>query len=608
MIKPDPEIIKMTKYIVVTGGVISSLGKGITCSSIALLMIKRGLKATVIKMDPYINPDAGLLGPYEHGEVFVTHDGGETDLDLGNYERFLGQDLSKENNITTGKVYMDVIAKERRGGYLGKTVQVIPHITDNIKERIFKIGKDFDMVIIEVGGVIGDIENIPFIEALRQIYISNKHSMIFIHLALLPYLPHIKENKTKPVQHSVKEMLRKGIQPDIIICRTQQEIDFSIIRKVAMFCNVSVDDVFVSKDSPSKYLVPKDLLRQGLDKRILGALSFINYSKTDFKEWDLLIDYVKKAKLEMPKVRLGVIKKYENHDNYASLSEALFAAGFKSEVNLEIVEISSEVEDMEKVLKESNLNGILIPGGFGVRGTEGKMKAIAYARTNNLPFLGICLGFQLAAIEFSKNVLGLKDSVSTEFVKDKTAPKDPKIPPLLSKIKKLQDFKSQTEIQDLQSSDENSKIQMINDLENLDKNKQHRIIIDLYTLLKEEPTDPSRLMVSSKLRLGTRKVRLLHNTDAYKLYDSNEYIEERFRHRYTFNPNYIKIFEKEGLIFSGFGPEENTIITDVLEIPELDFFVGVQFHPEYRSKIFEPHPLFCGLVGSMKKQQLAKEE
>ena len=537
----------MTKYIVVTGGVISSLGKGITCSSLALLLTQRNLKTTIIKMDPYINPDAGMMSPYEHGEVFVTKDGGETDLDLGNYERFLNHELSKENNITTGKVYLDVLKKERAGGYLGKTVQVIPHITDNIKERVYNIGKDFDVVIIEVGGVVGDIENIPFIEALRQIYLENKYSMIFVHLALVPYLVHIQENKTKPVQHSVKELLMKGIQPDLIICRCRKKLTFEQQKKIAMFCNVSVDDVFVLYDVANKYFVPNEMKKQQLDIRIVSKLGIINYDQLDFKQWEDLTNKIKMIK-EKDTVRLGLVKKYIGTDNYVSLIEALNHAGIAKNINLEIVHIDSEDLEIENHFK--GLDGMLIPPGWGQRGVEGKIKAITFARENNLPFLGICYGFQLAAVEYARNVLGLANACSTEIDPKTTDP----------------------------------------------------VIIDLFTILDdEEPKQKEFMKVSSKLRLGTRKIRLIQKSLVNCIYEDKMETSERFRHRYTLNPNYIENFEEKGMVFTGFGPEESARVVDVLEIPHLNFFLGVQFHPEYKTKIFRPHPIFLAFIDSMKK-------
>lgn len=540
----------MTKYIVVTGGVISSLGKGITSASLALLLNMRGLKTTVIKMDPYINPDAGLMSPFEHGEVFVTFDGGETDLDLGNYERFLDHELSKENNITTGKVYLDVLRKERQGEYLGKTVQVIPHITDNIQERVRAIGKNFQVVIIEVGGVVGDIENIPFIEALRQIYLENKHSMIFLHLALVPFLDHIQENKTKPIQHSVRELLCKGIQPDIIVCRCKCKLEFSQRKKIAMFCNVSMDDVFVSYDTDNKYSVPRDLKDQKLEARIISKLGFLNYNELQFSKWDSLLEKMRKLD-EKPEVQLAVIKKYNASDNYISLMEALKHAALFQNLKLKIVEVNSEDEDLLSQIKD--VHGILIPGGWGSRGIEGKIAAIKFAREKNIPFLGICYGFQLAAVEFARNVLGLKDAMSTEI--------DPKT--------------------------------------------KSPVIIDLNTIISIENDYAQMMKVSSRLRLGSRTLKLKTESLAKRIYEENSEVVERFRHRYTLNPTFIEQFESGGMVFSGFGPEEEAQIVDILELPKHRFFIGVQFHPEYKTKIFKPHPIFLKLVDQM---QVFREE
>lgn len=542
----------MTKYIVVTGGVISSLGKGITSASLALLLNLRGLRTTVIKMDPYINPDAGLMSPYEHGEVFVTYDGGETDLDLGNYERFLEHELSKENNITTGKVYLDVLRKERKGEYLGKTVQVIPHITDNIRERVHKIGKDFQVVIIEVGGVVGDIENIPFIEALRQIYLENKHSMIFLHLALVPYLEHIKENKTKPIQHSVRELLSKGIQPDIIVCRCRHALEFNQRKKIALFCNVSMDDVFVSYDTPNKYQVPKVLKDQKLETRIISKLGFLNYNELQFSKWNTLLHRIEKLN-QRPQIRLAMIKKYTASDNYISLMEALRHAALQQNLQLKIVHINAEDSNISEQIK--SVHGVLIPGGWGSRGVEGKIEAIKFARENNVPFLGICYGFQLAAIEFARNVLKLKDAMTTEIDPETKTP----------------------------------------------------VIIDLNTIISIESEFSQMMKVSSRLRLGSRTLKLTPNSLASKIYQGKTETTERFRHRYTLNPTFIEQFESAGFKFSGYGPEEEAQIVDILEMPGNEFFVGVQYHPEYKTKIFSPHPLFVQLIRAMRRVLKAEE-
>ena len=538
----------MTKFIVITGGVISSLGKGITSASLALLLNLRGLKTTIIKMDPYINPDAGLMSPHEHGEVFVTHDGGETDLDLGNYERFLDHELSKENNITTGKVYLDVLRKERAGEFLGKTVQVIPHITDNIKERVNQIGKNFQIVIIEVGGVVGDIENIPFIEALRQIYLENKHSMIFLHLALVPYLNHIGENKTKPVQHSVRELLSKGIQPDIILCRCRSKLTFEQKKKISMFCNVSMDDVFVSYDAKDKYFVPDALRKQNFETRIISKLGFLNYDKLDFVQWEKMLQKMKKLD-EQPEVVLAMVKKYTSADNYVSLVEALKHAAIKDNINLKILHINAEDSDIEDQIKD--VNGILVPGGWGTRGIHGKIRSIQFAREKNIPFLGICFGFQLAAIEYAQNVLKMEGAMSTEIEPETKVP----------------------------------------------------VIIDLNTIISVEKEKSSLMKVSSKLRLGSREVKLHEGSLISKIYGYNKTTVERFRHRYTLNPEYIETFEKGGVRFTGFGPEDEAKIVDIFELPSSKFFVGVQYHPEYRTKIFDPHPLFKGFVSAMKENK-----
>lgn len=536
----------MVKFIVVTGGVISSLGKGITSASLALLLNQRGLRTTVVKMDPYINPDAGLMSPFEHGEVFVTFDGGETDLDLGNYERFLDHELSKENNITTGKVYLDVIQRERRGEYLGKTVQVIPHITDDIKRRVHAAGRDFQVVVIEVGGVVGDIENIPFVEALRQIYLENKHSMVFLHLALIPFLDHIRENKTKPAQHSVRELLAKGIQPDILLCRCRKPLTFAERKKLSLFCNVSMEDVFVSFDTKNKYSVPDALRKQKLETRVISKLGILNYEELAFGRWERMLH--KMAKMgERPVIRVALIKKYTAVDNYISLEEALKHAALHLNVRLELVHVNAEDENIEDQVKK--VHAVLVPGGWGLRGTHGKMRAITFARQTGLPFLGICYGFQLAAIEYAQNVLKLKGASSTEFAPD----------------------------------------------------TKHAVVLDLNTLVDSQESSPIDLKVSSKLRLGSRKVALQSDSLARKVYGFADSTIERFRHRYTLNPDYVEQFEKGGLRFSGVGPEDHAKIVDILELPEHAYFLAVQFHPEFRTKVFVPHPIFLSFLEAAAK-------
>ena len=541
----------MTKYIVVTGGVISSLGKGITSASLAVLLNLRGLKTTIIKMDPYINLDAGLMSPAEHGEVFVTFDGGETDLDLGNYERFLDHELSKRNNITTGKVYLDVIQRERRGEYLGKTVQVIPHITDNIKERVGRISKDFQVVIIEVGGVVGDIENIPFVEALRQIYLENKHSMVFLHLALVPYLDHLGQNKTKPVQHSARELLAKGIQPDLLLCRCRKQLSFEQRKKISLFCNVSVDDVFVSFDTKNKYTVLDALRKQKLETRVISKLGFLNYAQLDFSRWEQLLHRMHKQ-AEKPRVSVAVVKKYAAVDNYVSLMEALKHAALGAGLRLEVLHVNAEDPDIEGQLAQAH--GVLIPGGWGHRGVHGKIRAITFARQNDIPFLGICYGFQLAVVEYAQSVLKLEGASTTEMV----------------------------------------------------PGAKHPVVVGLNTVTDAQSQADAQKKVSPRLRLGSRSVALRKDSLASKIYGFSEAVTERFRHRYTLNPEYLEQLESGGLKFTGVGSEQQSAIMDVLEIPENEFFLGVQYHPEFRTKVFSPHPVFEHYIQAAAKYSESK--
>jgi CTP synthase len=530
-----------TKYIFVTGGVCSSLGKGVSTSSMALLVKSMGYNVNVVKIDPYLNVDAGTMNPYQHGEVFVTFDGAETDLDLGTYERFLNQKMYSTSSITAGKIYKSVIEKERRGEYLGQTVQVIPHVTNEIKDAIRKAeeveGKKVDVLFIEIGGTVGDIESIPFIEAVRQFSLEvGRKNCLFIHVTLLPYLKSSDEIKTKPTQHSVAKLRELGIQPDIILCRSEKDFSKTELKKIALFTNVEEKAVIKSLDLPTIYEVPLLYEDQELEKIICDYLG-LPYKKPDLSFLEKKINIIKNIEEIEEEVTIGIVGKYvELKDSYKSIHEALFHASVENKVRVKLISINSETstqEELSDVL--SRVDGILVPGGFGKRGIEGKMFAIKYARENNVPFLGICLGMQIMAIEIARNVCEITEANSTEF--------DPKTPqPIISML------------------DEQKKI----------------------------------VMKGGTMRLGAQKVILKQNTLAYEFYQSHE-IFERHRHRYEFNPEYIPIFEDNGVVFSGFS--ENGLV-EIMEYPSNLWMVGVQFHPEFQSSIMKPHPLFVGFVKS----------
>ncbi|MFA5296782.1 MAG: CTP synthase [Lutibacter sp.] len=527
---------KNTKYVFVTGGVTSSLGKGIIAASLAKLLQKRGYSVTIQKLDPYINIDPGTLNPYEHGECYVTEDGAETDLDLGHYERFLNIPTSQANNVTTGRIYQSVIEKERRGEFLGKTVQVIPHITDEIKYRIQLLGNtgEFDIVITEIGGTVGDIESLPYIESVRQLLWELGHeNAIVIHLTLIPYLAAAGELKTKPTQHSVKMLMQSGVSPDILVCRTEHEISDSIKNKLALFCNVRKEDVIQSIDAETIYDVPNFMLEEGLDNVVLKKLQLPHDIQPDLKSWN---DFLKRFRNPKNTVEIGLIGKYvELHDAYKSISEAFIHAGAQNEVRVNINWIHSEdltVENVPNILK--NLNGILVAPGFGERGIEGKIEAVKYARENNIPFLGICLGMQMAVIEFSRNVLGLKDANSTEMNINTPYP-----------------------------------------------------VIDLM----EEQKNITNY--GGTMRLGAWDCKLKENGKAINIY-KKELISERHRHRYEFNNNFLEQIEKAGMIATGKNPKTNLV--EIIEIPKHPWFIGVQYHPEYKSTVLNPHPLFVDFV------------
>jgi CTP synthase len=527
---------KNTKYVFVTGGVTSSLGKGIIAASLAKLLQERGYSVTIQKLDPYINIDPGTLNPYEHGECYVTDDGAETDLDLGHYERFLNIPTSQANNVTTGRIYQSVINKERKGEFLGKTVQVIPHITDEIKRRIKLLGNTgkFDIVITEIGGTVGDIESLPYVESVRQLlWDLGDNNAIVIHLTLVPYLAAAGELKTKPTQHSVKMLMQSGVSPNILVCRTEHEISDAIKRKLALFCNVNKEDVIQSIDAETIYDVPNLMLKEGLDTAVLNKLQLNDTSQPELKEWN---NFIKKHKNPKNTIEIGLIGKYvELHDAYKSISEAFIHAGAKNEVKVNINWIHSEdltVENVPKKLK--NLNGILVAPGFGERGIEGKIEAVRFARENNIPFFGICLGMQMAVIEYSRNVLALKEANSTE----------------------------------------------------MNVNTQYPVI----DLMEEQKSVKN---YGGTMRLGAWDCKLKENSKIKNIY-SKELISERHRHRYEFNNSYIEKLEKAGMIATGKNPKTNLV--EVIEIPSHPWFVGVQYHPEYKSTVLNPHPLFVSFV------------
>src|SRR5690554_1357955 len=528
-----------TKYIFVTGGVTSSLGKGIIAASLAKLLQARGYRVTIQKLDPYINVDPGTLNPYEHGECYVTEDGAETDLDLGHYERFLNQNTSQANNVTTGRIYQSVIEKERRGEFLGKTVQVVPHITNEIKERIQLLGKtgDFDIVITEIGGTVGDIESLPYIEAVRQMkWEMGDDNALVIHLTFVPFLAAAGELKTKPTQHSVKTLMESDIRADILVCRTEHELSFDLRRKLALFCNVKQEAVIQSIDASTIYDVPNLMFEEGLDKVTLKKLNLVDSNEPDLKHWN---DFLKRHKNPKAEVRVGLIGKYvELQDSYKSILEAFIHAGAENEVKVSVDFIHSEHINAKTIgNKLSKLDGILVAPGFGERGVEGKVAAVQYARENNLPFLGICLGMQMAVIEFARNVLKLKDANSTEM--------NPKA--------------------------QDPVISIMEDQKNLED-------------------------MGGTMRLGSWKCDLKEGSLASKIYSSNA-IEERHRHRYEFNNKYRDELEAAGMIATGSNP--NTNLVEIVEIPSHPWFVGVQYHPEYKSTVANPHPLFVAFVKAM---------
>lgn len=530
----------MAKYIFVTGGVTSSLGKGIISASLAKLLQARGFRVTIQKFDPYINVDPGTLNPYEHGECFVTDDGAETDLDLGHYERFLNIPTSQSNNVTTGRIYQTVINKEREGAYLGKTVQVVPHITDEIKRRMLLLGNEgkYDIVITEIGGTVGDIESLPFIEAVRQIqWELPEEDCVVVHLTLIPYLKAAKELKTKPTQHSVKMLSETGVHPDIIVCRSEQPLSMDLRRKIALFCNVKTEAVIEAMDASTIYEVPLLMKKEKLDVICLRKLNVEIFPEADLTKWNEFLNKLKNPKL---KVNIGLIGKYvELQDAYKSILESFIHAGAMNEVKVQIVNVHSEYITPENVAEKlADLDGLLVAPGFGSRGIEGKITAIKYARENGLPFFGICLGMQMAVVEFARNVLGLKDANSTEMSPDSPNP-----------------------------------------------------VIDL---METQKTITAK---GGTMRLGAYPCEVKEGSLAYTIYGT-KFISERHRHRWEFNNKYLKQFEEAGMVPSGKNPESNLV--EIMEIPAHPFFIGVQYHPELKSTVEKPAPLFVHFVKAAK--------
>ena len=534
-----------TKYIFVTGGVSSSLGKGIIAASLAKLLQAQGYRTTIQKLDPYINIDPGTLNPYEHGECYVTDDGAETDLDLGHYERFLNVPTSQANNVTTGRIYQSVIDKERRGEFLGKTVQVIPHITDEIKHRVQILGKsgDYDIVITEIGGTVGDIESLPYVEAVRQLKweMGNENALV-IHLTLIPYLSAAGELKTKPTQHSVKTLMESGVQADILVCRTEHKLSDNIRTKLARFCNVKKEAVIESIDASTIYDVPNLMLNEGLDKVVLEQLKLENKTP-DLTSWNTFLEKLKNPKSE---VAIGLIGKYvELQDSYKSILESFIHAGAANEVKVRVESIHSEYLQPENIAsKLSHLDGVLVAPGFGERGIEGKIEAIRYVREHQIPFFGICLGMQMATIEFSRNVLGLKQANSSEM--------DPQTP---------------------------------------------HPVIDIMEAQKKVTEK------GGTMRLGAWNCDLLEHTKIASVYKTTS-IMERHRHRYEFNNTYKTQLDNAGMKATGFNPE--TGLVEVIEIPSHPWFVGVQYHPEYKSTVAKPHPLFLAFIKAALKHKTKK--
>ncbi len=533
-----------TKYVFVTGGVVSGLGKGISASSLGALMEAHGYSVTMLKVDPYVNVDPGTMSPFQHGEVFVTDDGAETDLDLGHYERFTSATMAKKNNFTTGKIYASVIEKERRGDYLGKTVQVIPHITDEIKAGIRALGGDVDFVIVEIGGTVGDIESLPFLEAIRQFRAEvGRGNVLIIHLTLVPYIKGSDELKTKPTQHSVKGLLQIGIQPDILLCRCDRPLPVDLRDKIALFCNVESRAVIPAQDAETIYEVPLKLAAEGFDEIVLEQLN-LPKGKRDLSRWRGVVDAVKACEAT---VSVGIVGKYVDlADSYKSLNEALCHGGLANGVNVELVFIDSETLEGSGYPEQLfDVDSILVPGGFGKRGIEGMIRAIEFARGRKIPFFGICLGLQTAMIEFARNVCGLAGAHSTEFVSQ---------PP-------------------------------------------YKVIYKMRELVGVD-------QMGGTMRLGKYPCRLTPASNAWKMYRSDE-VWERHRHRYEVNPEYVPLFEEKGMVVSGKSPDR--IFVEVVELPEHPWFLACQFHPEFKSKPYDPHPIFKSFIAAAVEYHKARE-
>ncbi len=541
----------MTSLIFVTGGVVSSLGKGIAAASLGSILEARGLRVTLLKLDPYINVDPGTMSPFQHGEVFVTEDGAETDLDLGHYERFVRTRMNQRNNFTTGRIYANVIAKERRGDYLGSTVQVIPHITDEIKDSVNQAVEGYDVALVEIGGTVGDIESLPFLEAIRQLGSEYGRQAIFMHLTLVPFLRAANEIKTKPTQHSVKELRSIGIQPDVLLCRCERMISDDERKKIALFTNVPAEAVISAVDVDNIYKIPLFYHRQGLDRIVLDRLG-IKASPPDLSDWEEVVERRSRPQHE---VTVAIVGKYVEHsDAYKSLNEALLAGGLADHIAVRIKPVESEELEASGVAALADVDAVLVPGGFGERGFEGKIAAIRYARENGVPYLGICLGLQTAVVEFARNVCGLDGAGSTEI--------HPDCPhPVIGLITEWMDEKGQRE-------------------------------------LRDEHSD-----LGGTMRLGAQRCRLVSDTLARKLYGKDEVLE-RHRHRYEFNNGYREILTKHGLRLSGFSVDGTLV--EIVEFPDHPWFLGCQFHPEFTSTPREGHPLFTGFIRAALARRQAK--
>lgn len=542
----------MTRFIFITGGVVSSLGKGIAAASLAAILEARGLKITLLKLDPYINVDAGTMNPFQHGEVYVTDDGAETDLDLGHYERFLRTSVTQEHNFTTGRIYRNVIRKERRGDYLGATVQVIPHITDEIKTSIRNHEPEVDVLMVEIGGTVGDIESLPFLEAIRQLGQElGKHSSLFIHLTLVPFIPSAGEIKTKPTQHSVKELRSIGIQPDILLCRSSHEISESERQKIALFTNVEKSAVIPVLDAKSIYQIPLQLHQEKLDEIVCHKLQ-MNVATADLSEWERVVSAIQNTDLT---VKVAMVGKYVDlTDAYKSLSEALIHAGIHTRTQVEIIYLDSEEIELQGVELLRDADAILVPGGFGERGIEGKIATAQYARQNNIPYLGICLGMQTAVIEFARHVVGLEGAHSTEFK----------------------------------------------------SNTPHPVIALITEWLKDDGVIEKRNTDSElggTMRLGGQICHLMKDSLSYQLY-GKAMIRERHRHRYEFNNQYMGVFRQAGLVFAGMSADGNLV--EVIENPNHPWFIGCQFHPEFTSTPRDGHPLFTGFLQATRRLVIKK--